>query len=429
MGIVTVVAIFMVAATLLWNEVGWISTADSQAARAFSMVRDLTGIGAPDTSYAEEFVFVDVSGALRLRPRSDHPEAVEVVTDREKLGRLLELLSRHPTSYRFIVCDVLLDAETEQDSLLRRVLPALPRFLAASTVEVEGEKRVLRQPIFGVEHGVAQVQTSRDLAVRMRKRYVVGDTVYDSLPLKLHDALHGAERPNRWQLPLHTFYVDPLLRPAVGGRVLRSVDSGETVTPEGARGMGTYYMPIEDLLFLTQVDSSAQGALADEFFGDKIVVVGDFAERDLHRTVLGDIPGPLLLVNGYLSLREGAGGLPLPLLAFLFGVFWAIAFFIAESVRDSRGDSLGTESPPTEQGGETRGLHAWMIERVPIWCAVGLLCAAEVVAFVTSHVHVPVLMWTILIVLVVENREAIARGISRVRGESDARAPGAAAVE
>lgn len=164
----------MLLATFWWKEHGWVPEYDMLATQVLSVLHDMTGQERAVDSLAKEFYFIDVSNALSFRSDPDNPVAVDVITDRVKLGQLFELLNRYPY-HRFIVCDILFDRESPQDSLLRAVLPEVPNVLAASIIErTDDRKRVLRRPIFDVDHGVAQVLTTNDLALRMRKKYAGG---------------------------------------------------------------------------------------------------------------------------------------------------------------------------------------------------------------------------------------------------------------
>lgn len=59
---------------------------------------------------------------------------------------------------------------------------------------------------------------------------------------------------------------------------------------------------------------------------DKIVVIGDFSEDDIHDTYLGKIAGPVINVNALEALRNNELEIPWTLIIFLFALYFAVCY-------------------------------------------------------------------------------------------------------
>ncbi len=84
---------------------------------------------------------------------------------------------------------------------------------------------------------------------------------------------------------------------------------------------GDFFMNLWELLCLPDV-------LLLEMVKDRIVIVGDFTEHDMHETVLGNMAGPLILLNAYLSLVNEENIVSLPFLLTLFAAYLLISWRI-----------------------------------------------------------------------------------------------------
>jgi hypothetical protein len=60
----------------------------------------------------------------------------------------------------------------------------------------------------------------------------------------------------------------------------------------------------------------------------RIVVVGDFVERDKHNTIFGQMPGSFIITNAYLALKAEDNKITLLYLLFLFTGFFVMSMFI-----------------------------------------------------------------------------------------------------
>ncbi len=65
---------------------------------------------------------------------------------------------------------------------------------------------------------------------------------------------------------------------------------------------------------------------------NKIVVIGDFCENDMHDTYLGKIAGPVINLNAYYALVNDDLSIPYVEIIFLFVLYFAISMFILKDV-------------------------------------------------------------------------------------------------
>ncbi len=59
---------------------------------------------------------------------------------------------------------------------------------------------------------------------------------------------------------------------------------------------------------------------------DRVIFVGDFEDRDVHETIYGDTPGPIILLDAFLALEEGDNQIRIPFVTFLFISFLTISY-------------------------------------------------------------------------------------------------------
>jgi hypothetical protein len=100
---------------------------------------------------------------------------------------------------------------------------------------------------------------------------------------------------------------------------LRNFDIQENINPES-------YPQINLGELLTLPDS-----IISESFKNRIIVIGDFYDRDIHQTVIGDMPGPLILLNTFLTLENRENIIEFPLILILFIGYFLISFDILSS--------------------------------------------------------------------------------------------------
>lgn len=402
-------------ATFCWNQHGWLSKADLQWTRWMSILEsDFRDV---ETRYvnqwADEFVFINVSNALQLTPLPESNGGKAVITDREMLGNFIGMLARHPDYHKVVVLGVLLDEPAEGDSLLAHHLNKVPNLLAASTLlETSLGPDSLIKPIFRVEHAVAQIKTSRNVSFRMKKQYSAG---YASLSYALYKKLHVDQISSTswWPWRLNSFYVPPTLRPTANKRLLQNYF--HTLPPHIEPA--SYFATLESIV--NRHEAIQEEDIVKQF-KDKIIIIGAFTGRDDHQSVLGYIPGPLLIANGYLALQEGRDIIDISLILILLFGFTLVLYPIFVDPNVSLDHS---ERWKQIQSNGWAKITISFFQRVVLKSSISqtllILLLLQIVVFWGYQIHITVLVWTVLISLAGEYRELVVAWWQRKRSRQE----------
>ncbi|NJL14423.1 MAG: CHASE2 domain-containing protein [Microscillaceae bacterium] len=79
----------------------------------------------------------------------------------------------------------------------------------------------------------------------------------------------------------------------------------------------------------TEYDLAAlDSAFVYPLLKDRIIFVGDFEDKDIHETIYGDTPGPIILLDAFLALENGDNALTVSFILFLLLSYWLITFLV-----------------------------------------------------------------------------------------------------
>jgi hypothetical protein len=255
----------------------------------------------------EKFVFINTSFSNQLIDKTDEygfPIGNQVITDRAQLANILGVLNRTNVHKQLIV-DVFFELESPDDSLLKEEIDGLERLRFAAVLDDQGEYQA---PIYGQPHGLVTVETLDDIFLKYR---LIWNDSLKVLPLLLHETQMGETHrkvgsflrsPSEWSMDVYI----PDIR-----------ISQYDVTVDRLHPL----VDLPDLLYLEESDIA-------EMVNGKVVVIGDFLGNDNFETLTGQIAGPLLLANIYLSLQEGDHRLTLGFFVFLYLSFVIISFVV-----------------------------------------------------------------------------------------------------
>lgn len=230
-----------------------------------------------------------------------------VITDRSILSRFLDIAKR--ADYRYIFFDVRFEKgfDSDSDSLLFAHIKSIPR-IVISTHSENGNYEIATQDIlpkvayadyystyFSGFTKYAYLQNGKE-SVALRMFQDLDNGKIDRIGLFFF--FHGRLCNNHQFLTfsnediVHT--EDPLTEyPAFGGEILEILPEDEIIS----------------------------------LINGKIVVVGDM-NGDIHNTYAGDVPGPILNVRAYHSLRNGKHIINIFMVGFLLLLYSIIIFII-----------------------------------------------------------------------------------------------------
>ena len=241
-----------------------------------------------DVPDPENFALINTSYDLELIDRFDDygfPVGNQVITDRNKLSVLLDIISKSEKPPKYILCDIHFVDATDHDEALRSSMTGFENLILSAHLNDEDE---VEQPIFDhINYGLSD--------------YVIGnlfDGVYkyqlyyqDSLkltPLKIYEDLNHIEAAKSGLMVNLGNYWMPnnfIVNYKILQKDINELESG--------------FNPINlgELLMLPDED-------IQQFVGGKILVIGDFFEQDMHETLFELTSGPLILLNTLLTLEE-----------------------------------------------------------------------------------------------------------------------------
>ncbi|TAE73840.1 MAG: hypothetical protein EAZ85_06040 [Bacteroidetes bacterium] len=274
----------------------------------------------PDSS---RFLFVNVSKdkALLDIEDPDVPGYVvgnEAITDRSKLVKFLELIIQKP-EHKFMVLDIDFKGKTEHDSALAVLINKIPRLHVSYHRDEKDKPDYPEMPI-------KKKLTLSDIEVVWKQRFKFKIFFNDSIkstPLVMYETVHKKKFKKGYS-PLGIHYIDkqPIFNNFILDYRIRRMDYG-TRYPKIYLG--------ESLR--SSVDSTGEISLeaADVLMTqvkNRIVFVGDFEDRDIHDTIYGEIPGPIILINAFLALEYGDNKIYISLILFLLIVYTTISYLV-----------------------------------------------------------------------------------------------------
>lgn len=313
-----VLGTFLHAFVLLFLTLYWLSLPNIYSDEAFfikwtSIIKKTVFNIDPKPDPAE-VLFIDISQNRTTVPQlNDFEELSEynqkVVTNRKHLAEFLALIEPYQDSIQHIFLDILFEDESPDDSLFLAQANRMRNKVLIATRINEAGKYV--PPIFDLERTLTSYQVTQGLFLKY------GLFFQDSLKtgsLSLLEKIDGLKSERKWGMN----WVDDklaMVAPIVDFK-LRPRDFQVSTSLEE---QNFSIQPLGTILELKEIIDTL------DYFKNKIIVVGDY-KNDIHQTVFGAIPGPLILFNAYLTLKDGSYEMSIWWLIFLFLSFWFLSF-------------------------------------------------------------------------------------------------------
>jgi len=248
------------------------------------------------------FIFINVGKDLQLT--KDDYGADNVITDREKLASFFQLLNNH-NKHKYLLADLVFDLPADNDSLLEKELPRLQKVIFPKHLGDSG----LLPSVFSVPSAIADYNTSNKKFSKFRLMY--GDSL-KTLPVAIHEALEGVT----YKVKRGSLYCN-------GKYNLHTIPPRYFIRPYQLQTAKQYpYFNLGDLLVLAN-DST----FYDQFLEDRFIVLGNF-DTDIHITPIGKMPGVLILLNTYLSLKDGRAQPSIAWFTMIFVIFFIINLYV-----------------------------------------------------------------------------------------------------
>lgn len=270
-------------------------------------------LGMDEQPAAGSFLYVDVSGAKMIVEEDDpfyqEPTGYQkrVLTDREQLADFLFTVASYGEDIPLVLLDLTFEAPSVADSLLQSALDTLP-FPTVGAVRLDAEG-VLVPNIFRLATGAANYRSTDG---QFLKYPLFARDTLPSLPLAAYRAtdsvsvghwLFGSRIGPNWYLP--NPIIDFKVRPFDISDGVDDLDRAYDL-----RSIGTLLF---EWTFWDEADIR-------ELLRGKTIVLGDF-KNDVHGTVFGSMPGPLIVHNALLNLQNRENRIYLRWLLLLYALF------------------------------------------------------------------------------------------------------------
>lgn len=222
--------------------------------------------------YDHDFVFVNVSRDVKLV--NDPAEYGEIaITDRSKLAQFFKILADNGNRHHFVLCDIFPEYPDDDDSALSAATRACKKILFP--YHLAGDSII--KPCVDVPSALSDFITNTGDFSKFKLLY--NDSILTT-PAVLLKEIDDKQYPRS--------YLD-----------FRSVFPKYYVQPSQLFETKKYpYYNLGELLMLSEADS-----FYHKFLENKFIVVGNY-DTDVQNSAVGKIPGPLILLNTYLSIRN-----------------------------------------------------------------------------------------------------------------------------
>lgn len=295
------------------DNIGYSILSGPSVGQRIEQFREFLGIA--EDKVPEDYVFINIAydrELVSVYDEYDLPKGEIDITNREKLNQFISEAS----GYRYMMVDVLLsDAyRSENDSLLIK------------TIENKKNIAIARSETsdlisYGLLPKAGYTDYSTDILETNFVKYEFSRHREPTMPLKAYREITGKDGYKSFG-PFH-FHNRRLSWKSL---VLRFPTKLWNESVDGSD------MLKEKILLNLGSDILDTGMDINGLVKDKIVVIGDFTEDDIHDTYIGKIAGPIINMNALEALLRNELEIPWTLVLFLFVVYTVIIYCIIRNV-------------------------------------------------------------------------------------------------
>jgi hypothetical protein len=255
-----------------------------------------------------DFLFINTCYDNMLIDKLDDdglPLGNQVVTDRAKLAKLFEILNKTPDGHKYILCDIFFEDESSADNELNAQLQKTKNIIIPYLQEDTGN---VKYPIFNINKGLA---IYNKISGSFLKYTLLRNDSLKSIPLKMHEDISKSQFSKNG---IFSYLNNKLcLNNVIIDFKIRYYDILEEKSPDPYPSVNLgELLSLSDSLILQSVK-------------DRIVLIGDLKDLDIHSTAIGDMPGVLVLLNTYLTLKNDENTIKSFMLILLFISYFLIS--------------------------------------------------------------------------------------------------------
>ena len=266
-----------------------------------------THIGGQGKFNEKNYLFINTAyNAELIDIETEYGEEGKVtIVDRELLGRFFKKINEFGNDHRFILCDILFNIRTENDSLLEKNISEIKNLVIPA--EYDKEQEHILEPIFQVSNAQADYITYEGVVSKIR--LFAEESRRKTLPLLMYEKFNGlSTHVNSLGLTYKRNYIPRSIYPRY------YFDRERMRNYEMSLGNLVEVLNVSDTLFYNEVIKG------------KILVIGNFT-NDIHPTFVGYLPGSLILLNTFLTLEDGYHLLNWTWFIFIIICFTILSYF------------------------------------------------------------------------------------------------------
>jgi len=258
-----------------------------------------------------ELLFINISYDpvfIEKLDKDSIPIGLQTITDREKVAKLFEILNKNPDNYKYIICDIFFKDGSPNDSLLHEQLKKAKNTIIPYHA---GGENLLDMPLFDVKKGFADYDYIEGSFLKFKLLH--RDTI-QSIPLVMYKDLYGVKYEKKG---MFYFLNDKL---SFNNIILDFKVRYYDILGNGSNNNYPFVYLGE---FIELPDS-----LINVTVKDKIILIGDFLEKDVHETIFGKMPGTIILLNAYLTLVNEDNIIPILFFPYLFVCYFFLSYLV-----------------------------------------------------------------------------------------------------
>jgi hypothetical protein len=270
---------------LVYFNLNWSLGNEREILRLMNNIESYFNIDAIQ-DHENDFLFINTSYDNRLidsETETGNPGNF-VITNRKTLGTLFKILAEHGNKQKFIICDLLFDKPSPEDSILAESIVRIDKIITPSA-DYNNISKQRKANIFNVNNAPAEYVTFNGIISKIN---IINPVTRDkTLPVVTYEKLSNKKITYNG-----LFY-----------------HSGSNYIPKSV--FPFYYYTRHtiknkqiDLGTLTTLLSNCDTLAFNTIIKDKILLIGNI-DSDVHITNLGSMPGSLVLFNSFLTFYRG----------------------------------------------------------------------------------------------------------------------------
>ena len=345
-------AFLLIAFTAVWMNTGY-TYGDEQLLIKWSSIFKRLVLNIDKDPPKKDFIFINVAYDKALIPLEDGI-GNEVITDREKLAQLFQVIKKHQSEIKYTVCDVFLQGYSESDSLFQASVSGIKNVVFPTHFDADGriEKLNMDVPVAIADYKVANSSFMKFKLFQSDSLSTLPVLLYEKINHRKFEYANGMYWDND-KASHNSLIIDYQIRP-------------HEVFEEKEYPV----VSLSELLLLPEE------AIFNEFLKAKMVIIGDF-NSDIHETVYGATPGTLILLNIYLTLKDGQH---------IISIWWIIFLFFGYFVFSR----IMLFPPPVEDEENPKWFG-------PLLISATYLAVFSIVSYLLFNQHIQVLIITLYI--------------------------------